>query len=536
MSAPGPSEGPAEMGADAQYLEAGEDDDMHEPVFLGDEHGEVVADLDEEDDAPMSDSDDDEPGAGAADMEDRDAALGDEIEPPSDDAVAVVTAHAAPVFSCAWSPTDGAVFATGGGDDVAFLHRVSDAASAPRTSSAPPADVTSAALRGHTDTVSSLSFNHDGSLLASGGLDGKALVWSVADPAAPPRALEGPGGGLEWVRWHPKGNVLLAGSEDFTAWMWNAADGALMQVFAGHSASVSCGGFSPDGKTVATGSFDGSLRLWAPRTGECSTLFMGHPYHDGPVTCLDFHPSTEGLLLTGSEDNTARLVSGVSGKVLGTLAAHAETIECVGLSGDFPFAASGAIDAKLVVWDLNTLQPRSTLQHDKAVSALRWIPGTACLYRCGETTRNKRREKFPVFLFFFVVFRAAFSTYVFSPFSPQRKGLARLSVPMRRWTTVCKTRTPRRTLLRCTATLDSRMNNLHPPTRAAAADDRKQKTRKRKAHSSHARFFLASAFFFLPLPFRVSPRARSSAHAHAQKIRDSRVPRRSPPLRHERIV
>ena len=411
MSAPGPSEGPAEMGADAQYLEAGEDDDMHEPVFLGDEHGEVVADLDEEDDAPMSDSDDDEPGAGAADMEDRDAALGDEIEPPSDDAVAVVTAHAAPVFSCAWSPTDGAVFATGGGDDVAFLHRVSDAASAPRTSSAPPADVTSAALRGHTDTVSSLSFNHDGSLLASGGLDGKALVWSVADPAAPPRALEGPGGGLEWVRWHPKGNVLLAGSEDFTAWMWNAADGALMQVFAGHSASVSCGGFSPDGKTVATGSFDGSLRLWAPRTGECSTLFMGHPYHDGPVTCLDFHPSTEGLLLTGSEDNTARLVSGVSGKVLGTLAAHAETIECVGLSGDFPFAASGAIDAKLVVWDLNTLQPRSTLQHDKAVSALRWIPGTACLYRCGETTRNGRREKFPVFLFFSfrVVFRAAFS-------------------------------------------------------------------------------------------------------------------------------
>ena len=390
MSAPGPSEGPPEMAADAQYLEAGEDDDMHEPVFLGDEHGEVVADLDEEDDAPMSDSDDDEPGAAAADMEDRDAALGEEIEPPSDDAVAVVTAHAAPVFSCAWSPTDGAVFATGGGDDAAFLHRVSDAAAAaaPRTSSAPPAAVTSFPLRGHTDTVSGLAFNHDGSLLASGGLDGKALVWSAADPSAPPRALEGPGGGLEWVRWHPKGNVLLAGSEDFTAWMWNAADGALMQVFAGHSASVSCGGFAPDGKTVATGSFDGSLRLWAPRTGECSTLFMGHPFHDGPVTCLDFHPSTEGLMLTGSEDNTARLVSGVSGKVLGTLAAHAETLECVGLSGDFPFAASGAIDTKLVVWDLNTLQPRNTLQHDKAVSALRWIPGTACLYRCARARKR----------------------------------------------------------------------------------------------------------------------------------------------------
>ena len=452
MSAPGPDrEGPAEMGADAQYLEAGEDDDMHEPVFLGDEHGEVVADLDEEDDAPMSDSDDDESARPpAADMEDRDAALGDEIEPPSDDSVAVVTGHAAPVFSCAWSPTDGAVFATGGGDDAAFLHRVSDAAQRTRTSSAPPAAVTSHALRGHTDTVSGLAFNHDGSLLASAGLDGKAFVWRVADPGAAPLALEGPGGGLEWVRWHPKGDVVLAGSEDFTAWMWNARDGALMQVFAGHSASVSCGGFAPDGKSVATGSSDGSLRLWAPRTGECATLFMGHPFHDGPVTCLDFHPSTEGLIMTGSEDNTARLVSGVSGKVLGTLAAHAETLECVGLSGDFPFAASGAIDAKLVVWDLNTLQPRNTLTHDKAVSALRWIPGTACLYRCVRHDRNAVRSfshsQTRAFQPFFTRSPDASSRLFFSfrdrdsRFATQRKGLARLFVPMRRWTTVCKTR------------------------------------------------------------------------------------------------
>ena len=209
MSAPGPDrEGPAEMGADAQYLEAGEDDDMHEPVFLGDEHGEVVADLDEEDDAPMSDSDDDEPARPpAADMEDRDAALGDEIEPPSDDSVAVVTAHAAPVFSCAWSPTDGAVFATGGGDDAAFLHRVSDAAQRTRTSSAPPAAVTSAAR--HTDTVAGLAFNHDGCCSRPGAGRQGARV-AVADPARR-RSRRGPGGGLEWVRWHPKGDVFWRG-------------------------------------------------------------------------------------------------------------------------------------------------------------------------------------------------------------------------------------------------------------------------------------------------------------------------------------
>ena len=42
--------------------------------------------------------------------------------------------------------------------------------------------------------------------------------------------LEGPGEAVEWVSWHPRGNVILAGSEDFTAWMWNAQTGDMMQV------------------------------------------------------------------------------------------------------------------------------------------------------------------------------------------------------------------------------------------------------------------------------------------------------------------
>ena len=292
-----------DLGPAVQMIEAGEEDDVHAPVFIDEDHGKVVADLDEEDDAPMSDLDDEE--AGGADMEDRDAA-GEDIVPPSDDAIAVVSSHSAPVYSCAWSTVAPDVFATGGGDDVAFLHRIAD-------NGAGGASVSSAALRGHTDTVSDVRFNHDGSLLATAGLDGRAMIWNASD-GSPARTLEGPGGGLEWVRWHPKGNVVLAGSEDFTAWMWNATDGALMQVFSGHS-TVSCAaGSRRTGRRWRRGRHDGSLRVWQPRTGECSVLFMGHPYHDGPVTCLDFNPTTQGLMLTGSEDNTARLVSASNGE------------------------------------------------------------------------------------------------------------------------------------------------------------------------------------------------------------------------------
>ena len=53
----------------------------------------------------------------------------------------------------------------------------------------------------------------------------------------------------QWVRWHPRGHLVLAGSEDSSVWMWNADKGAYLNVFSGHGDSVTCGDFTPDGMT-----------------------------------------------------------------------------------------------------------------------------------------------------------------------------------------------------------------------------------------------------------------------------------------------
>ena len=42
--------------------------------------------------------------------------------------------------------------------------------------------------------------------------------------------LEGPDAAIEWLDWHPRGDLILAGSEDFTTWLWNAQTGACMAV------------------------------------------------------------------------------------------------------------------------------------------------------------------------------------------------------------------------------------------------------------------------------------------------------------------
>ncbi len=52
---------------------------------------------------------------------------------------------------------------------------------------------------------------------------------------------------MQWIEWHPQGNVILAGSKDSSCWMWNGDNGAFMRSFYGHTDGVTCGGFSPDG-------------------------------------------------------------------------------------------------------------------------------------------------------------------------------------------------------------------------------------------------------------------------------------------------
>ena len=57
---------------------------------------------------------------------------------------------------------------------------------------------------------------------------------------------------FQWVKWHPRGHIVLAGSEDCSMWMWNADKEAYLNMFAGHNQSVTCGDFTPDGNLYKT--------------------------------------------------------------------------------------------------------------------------------------------------------------------------------------------------------------------------------------------------------------------------------------------
>lgn len=162
-------------------------------------------------------------------------------------------------------------------------------------------------------------------------MDGLICIFKTEDGSLIQR-IEGPDE-VTFLEWHPKGYVLIAGGADGTLWMWKALKGEVMQVFAGHIGPVSCGHFSSDGKTILSGSEDNTFFLWNPKNGTPIFHLQTDKFHRGPVTCIDVHKNPDHpLVMTGSEDGTARIIHLHKAKTILNLKGHGAGVEAVGFS------------------------------------------------------------------------------------------------------------------------------------------------------------------------------------------------------------
>ena len=96
---------------------------------------------------------------------------------------------------------------------------------------------------------------------------------------------------------------MVSGSADKTIKLWDAASGALIHTFEGHTGSVNEVAFSPDGTRVLSGSDDGTLKLWDATTGKRIRTFHGH---SDRVLSVAFSPDGTRAV-SGSWDSTVRI-------------------------------------------------------------------------------------------------------------------------------------------------------------------------------------------------------------------------------------
>ncbi|KAJ3517604.1 hypothetical protein NLJ89_g401 [Agrocybe chaxingu] len=326
---------------------------------------DILAEVQDDGDAPMDE--DDEEGEG-------EDALGDLAEGSSshveDNSLQHFATHASSVFTVSCHPTQ-PLAVSGGEDDLGYIWDITDGEVIVK-------------LTGHTDSVTSAVWSTDGELIATGGMDGKVRVWRRVGKADYRTwefltELQGPDE-VMFLRWHPKGTVLLAGGNDSTLWLWQLPSGTTMQVLAGHSGPVNCGSFTPDGKRIISADQDGNLIFWDPRSS--TPLFKLGPddarFNLDGITSIGVNPSST-LAIVGGAAGGVRVVSLSKGGVTGTLGGHTEgesieAIEFVELTGSAStgpgVVATGATDGKVCIWDLSTMRLRATLEHEDAITTL----------------------------------------------------------------------------------------------------------------------------------------------------------------------
>ncbi len=172
------------------------------------------------------------------------------------------------------------------------------------------------------------------------------------------------------VAWSPDGKRLATGSSDRTIKVWDAAGGQELLSLKGHNGGVYSVAWSPDGTRLASGSLDGTVKIWYATGQELLTL----KGHQSGVDSVAWSPDGNRLA-TGSFDNTAKVWNAASGEERGTLRGHVAEIYKLAWSPDGKRLATASVDRTIKVWNVAGGQELLTLRgHKDRVYSVAWSP------------------------------------------------------------------------------------------------------------------------------------------------------------------
>jgi WD40 repeat protein len=206
-------------------------------------------------------------------------------------------------------------------------------------------------------------------VLTLGGND--ARLWNRAAHA--PQVRFSPHGVVASVDMSPDGKRLATGSWDQSAKVWDLATGRVMfKLDRLHKGYVNSVQFSPEGSRVLTASDDGTARLWEVASGNPLKPIFEVPGVRLLQACFR---SDAQRLLTVSSDKLARIWNVETGVEEVRLAGHEWAVLCGQFSRDGRQVLTGSEDNRAILWDAMTGKPVHTLfGHTGSVTAVAFAP------------------------------------------------------------------------------------------------------------------------------------------------------------------
>jgi WD40 repeat protein len=237
------------------------------------------------------------------------------------------------------------------------------------------------------DSVNSLALSADGATLASANRDGRLRLWRLSPGAGEMRLAGAPGfpggtalafssqrvavgnagghislwekaqvaGGMDLLKgpvsslaFSRDGKMLAAAGHEESAFLFELAGGDRIPL-EGHADLVNCVAFAPDDTTVATGSSDGTVRLWSAPGGQQRRVLSAT--NMGPVLAVAFSADNQ-ILAAGGEEKAIRLFDFKTGRALGKLEGSPEAILSLAFSPDASLLASSGRDQVIRIWSV----------------------------------------------------------------------------------------------------------------------------------------------------------------------------------------
>jgi WD40 repeat protein len=227
--------------------------------------------------------------------------------------------------------------------------------------------------------IQALAFSPKTGLIAAGTHASVQLL--DATTRLPKRTLENIAGKVNALAFSADGTMLFAAAGEAglagVAYQWKVADGTLVRKFEGHKDALYALALSPDGTTLATGSYDQKIKLWNLADGKETKTITGH---NGGVFGLSFRPDGK-VLASASADRTVKLWDVASGKRLDTFSQPLKEQTAVSFAPDGQTIVAGGVDNRIRIWAVSADAQEGTnplkltrFAHEGAILNLAFLP------------------------------------------------------------------------------------------------------------------------------------------------------------------